>query len=70
MRFIITTECGTRIDIDAKTRKFSAVDINGIQVEQGTITTDPQIIPGLPLVLGTSTGSVKFLGMVKGVVYR
>ena len=70
MTFIITTEDGTRIDIDKTSRRFVAKDINGITVAQGVVSVDPQIVPGLPLVLGTTTGSVKFIGMVKGVVYK
>jgi len=67
---VVTTEDGTRVDVNLHRMEFSAMDINGVHLGQGRLVVRPRIVPGCPLVLGMATGTVEFYGTVTGVVYR
>lgn len=67
---IITLDDNTRVDIQLVTMSFSVVDQNLGRISEGHLVVKPMIACGLPLVLGTATGTVKFLGDIKAVVYK
>lgn len=70
MKLIVTTDANDRIDLNLGEMIFECRDSKGDVFARGSLTLKPDVVPGEPLVLGTSEGTVKLMGVVKGVVYR